>query len=75
MIVGGVQWEQRLRRLEQGLRTLPDKPEESPQAALRALWFLAAGTRLSVQAAAERQPPQLDAAQLQALDAWIDRRL
>ncbi len=65
----------RLRRLEQALSTLPDKPEETPDSCLRALWHMASGTALSVAAAHEQSLPTLDTAQSSALDALIDRRL
>lgn len=65
----------RLSRLEAGLQTLPDKPEETAHTALVALAHLAAGTRLSLQAAAEGRAPALDDSQLEALDGYIARRL
>jgi release factor glutamine methyltransferase len=61
--------------LEQGLRTLDDKPEETPDTALRALWMMAAGTGLSPQAAAGHELPPLTDEQHIALDALIQRRL
>ncbi|WP_297909834.1 peptide chain release factor N(5)-glutamine methyltransferase [Thiomonas sp.] len=64
-----------LERLRASLQTLPDKPEETPESALRALWCRAAGLYVSVQAAQLREPPPLDAAGLERLDTLIARRL
>jgi release factor glutamine methyltransferase len=58
-----------------GLQTLHDKPEENSVSALRALWHLAAGEHLSVQAASERALPALTAAQSQRLAELVDERL
>ncbi len=66
---------ERQARMQAALRTLPDKPEETPESALRALWCRAAGLQLSVQSAQEQAPPPLDAAGLARLDALISRRL
>ncbi len=64
-----------LARLEHELHTLPDKPDESAQATLNALWHRAAGQALSVQAAQERTLTPLDAAGREALRALVERRL
>ncbi len=74
-VFGGPAYAARLRRLQDALRTLPDKPEESAESALRALWCRAGGRTLSVQAAAEHEPAALDASQLAALDELLERRL
>lgn len=66
---------QRLAHLTQALDILPDKPEETPASALRALWLLAAGQPLSLHAASETALPPLDARQLDDLDALIARRI
>ena len=68
-------FEQRLARLTQALDILPDKPEETPASALRALWLLAAGRPMSLHAAAETPLVALSAAQLEALDGLIERRV
>ena len=65
----------RLRPLAQALHTLPDKPEETPDSALRALWHLAAGNALSVAAAQSLELPEPSPEQLARLDALIARRL
>ena len=66
---------QRLARLTQALDILPDKPEETPTSALRALWLLAAGRPMSLHAAGETDLPPLAAPQLAALDDLIARRM
>ena len=68
-------FEQRLSRLTQALDILPDKPEETPTSALRALWLLAAARPMSIHAAAETPLVALDAEQLAALDTLIERRI
>jgi release factor glutamine methyltransferase len=57
------------------LRTLPDKPDESAEATLQALWHRASGRALSVQAAQETPLPALDAAGEAALQSLLARRL
>jgi len=61
--------------LAQGLQTLHDKPEETSVSALRALWHLAEGTPLSVQAASEQALRPLTAAQAQGLADLVGERL
>jgi release factor glutamine methyltransferase len=51
-------WESSRERLTE-LATLPDKPEETLEATLAALWHLAAGRRLSARAALEHELPPL----------------
>lgn len=78
----------RLATLRQAMSTLPDKPEETPEATLRALWHLASGEatgqavphRLSAVAAqrlhdADTPLPPLDATALARLDAFLAQRL
>jgi hypothetical protein len=50
-----------LAMLESSCRPLACKPDESPAAALRALWLAAAGEPCSVQRAVERPLPRLSA--------------
>jgi release factor glutamine methyltransferase len=57
------------------LDTLPDKPEDTPVAAVRALWCLAAGVPLSAAAAMGHPLPALDAAQRLRFDALVQQRL
>jgi len=57
------------------LSFLPDKPEETADSTLRALWFTAAGTPRSAPAAMEGDLPELAEAQQQGLRELLDRRL
>jgi len=68
----------RLVLLRSAMQTLPDKPEETPEATLRALWCLAAGRPMSAEAAshlADGALPSLEAAQNAQLGALIAQRL
>jgi release factor glutamine methyltransferase len=63
-------------RLAAGLSLLPDKPEESPDSTLRALWHTAAGSPKSAVAAVNDELPELTAGEpLQMLEHFIARRL
>lgn len=58
-----------------GLHTLADKPEETPEATLRALWLLASGKPASARAACDSPiAPMTDAQDLQ-LRGLLQRRL
>lgn len=69
------QFRDRLERLTEGLRTLEDKPEETPETTLRALWLCAAGTPCSAQAALVAPLSELSEAQFARLDDLLRRRL
>jgi release factor glutamine methyltransferase len=62
-------------RLEEAWAGLPDKPEETPETTLRALWCLAHGEALSAERAREHPLPSLDEPQEKALKRLVDRRL
>lgn len=62
-------------RLAAGLAFLPDKPEETPDSTLRALWHLAAGVPVSAERAMELELPKLGAEQLSALEQFTEQRL
>jgi release factor glutamine methyltransferase len=64
-----------LDRLSASLAPQPDKPDESPESTLRALWSVAAGRPLSAGGAARATPEDLDDAGLAKLAAFVDRRL
>ena len=64
-----------LTRLAGSLVFLPDKPEETAETTLAALWCAAAGTPLSVEAAAARPLADLDGEQQTALRAFVQQRL
>ena len=68
-------FQNRLQRLAAELSVLPDKPEETAETTLAALWFAAAGHPLSVEAATAAPRPELDGPELSALDELITRRL
>lgn len=62
--------------LARRLTLLPDKPQETAEATLKVLWWLAAGEPMSVELAAERNAlPLLDTAAAARLDDLIARRL
>src|SRR5580692_2988804 len=62
-----------LDRLVIGLKLLPDKPEESPDSTLRALWHTAAGDPRSAVAALHDELPELraDGPSLQILEHFV----
>jgi release factor glutamine methyltransferase len=53
-------FEEQLQRISRELSFLPDKPEETPESTLRALWQRAAGRALSAEAAMAGDLPALD---------------
>jgi release factor glutamine methyltransferase len=53
---------------------LPDKPEETPEGLLRALWHTACGAPVSVERAAPAQLPALDGAAYERLMTLLERR-
>ena len=64
-----------LEQVTKDLVILEDKPEETPTATLRALWFAACGQPKSAQAAELSDLPELGAEQLANLKELIGRRL
>lgn len=64
-----------LERISVRFVALPDKPEETPETTLRALWHFAAGAPRSVEAALDADLPDLDASGAETLRKAIDRRL
>lgn len=61
-------------KLAESWKSLPDKPDETPESTLLALWCLAAGLPLSSLRTAE-DLPQLEKAAADQLAALVDRRL
>lgn len=55
--------------------TLPDKPEETPELTLRALWHRAAGVPVSITEAREMQLPEITEESRQSLIELIAQRL
>jgi len=74
-VAAALRFESLLDELVRGLQTLEDKPEETPQTALRALWFLAAGRPMSAPVAADQPLCVLTAAQDHELRLLVNRRL
>jgi release factor glutamine methyltransferase len=64
-----------LERLANQLQFLPDKPEETAESTLKALWHTAAGTPLSAEAAMVAALPELDAAAQSRLEDLVQKRL
>ncbi|HYR33332.1 MAG TPA: HemK/PrmC family methyltransferase [Burkholderiales bacterium] len=63
-----------LREVEGFWTALPDKPEETPERLLSALWSTACGAPVSVDRAREAGLPALDAASLERLRRLIERK-
>lgn len=61
--------------LQKGLELLPDKPEETFESTLQALWLTAAGEPASVVVALQRQLPELSPTQRDHLAELIAARL
>jgi release factor glutamine methyltransferase len=68
-------FEHRCAALAARLQVLPDKPQETAAATLRALWHLAHGQPLSIEAAHGMPLPRLDSAAEQRLDEFVAQRL
>lgn len=62
-------------RLSVGLQTLPDKPEETCESTLRALWQTAAGMPMSAELAMTRELPELHPPHEGALRDLLAQRL
>jgi release factor glutamine methyltransferase len=71
----GALWQELLAQVQLGLHTLPDKPEETSEATVRALWHLAAGEPLSARRASDRPLPPLDAPARDRLRNLVGKRL
>lgn len=63
------------RRLSEALQFLPDKPEETVDSTLRALWHAAAGSPRSAELASRDPLPDLNDEQAEKLEALVVRRL
>lgn len=70
-----VLYQEFMERLSAGLSLLPDKPEETPDGTLRALWHVAAGMPMSVQKAGAMALQPLDAGGIERLHDLIAQRL
>lgn len=63
-----------LREVESFFQPQPDKPEETPEAVLRALWFCAAGEPRSIASVDGRPLPAIDAAAVMRLKDLLGRK-
>ena len=70
-----VPYEELFRQLTEGLKTLPDKPEETADSTLRALWHAAAGAPKSAELASVSDLPMLDRSGISVLRDMVARRL
>jgi len=68
-------WDTLLGSLKKTLVVLPDKPEETPENTLQALWWTAFGEPRSVEAASKLSVPDLTSLQVARLQEYIERRL
>lgn len=66
---------QYLESLSLNLTTLPDKPEETPENTLKALWLKAAGNPVSVLRAQDMDLPELSSEELIKLEELIEQRI
>ncbi len=64
-----------LGKLSTSLVARPDKPEETPEATLRALWSVAAGRPLSTRGAVNEEPEELTEEGVARLTDLVERRL
>ncbi len=64
-----------LQYLQKNLNLLPDKPEETFESTLSALWLLASGQAVSAEAAILRSLPELNDSQKERLNDLISTRL
>lgn len=64
-----------LARISRELKILPDKPEETPESTLRALWHAAAGEPKSVQLSNELELPHLNSDAISKLYKLVEQRL
>ncbi len=74
-MIGSPLYQQLRAQLAEGVRFLADKPEETPDSTLHALWHLATGQPLSPQLALGRTLPALDADQVRNLEELVSRRM
>ncbi|WP_456412427.1 peptide chain release factor N(5)-glutamine methyltransferase [Thiolapillus sp.] len=68
-------YENLLRTLTSELLVLPDKPEETPENTLKALWSLAKGEPVSAELAKDYEPEELSQEESAQLVNWVQQRL
>ena len=64
-----------LKELDEKLHILPDKPEETAESTLKALWLCAGGVPVSAELADEMDLPELEEYGLKQLELLIKKRL
>lgn len=62
-------------QLDAGLRLLPDKPEETAESTLRALWHAAAGAPVSVRRADDLELQSLNVDEIERLQGLVAQRI
>jgi len=68
-------YEDLLQRLSRELSILPDKPEETPENTLKALWSLAKGKPVSAELVKDYEPEELAEDELAQLKVCVQQRL
>jgi len=68
-------WNELLTKFRTHLKTLPDKPEETPETTLKALWYTAAGNPKSCEAVAGLDIFELQPSQLSLLKQLAEQRI
>ncbi len=68
-------WNHLLAKLQLKLSLLPDKPEETPESTLKALWFSAIGNPLSSEAASQKEIIDLPLAMEPVLKNLVEQRI
>ena len=63
-----------LQKLSENWNTLDDKPDESPELTLRALWFFASGEPRTIIRVRDEKLPQLQESQLALLEELVNKR-
>ena len=64
-----------LKKLETNLKTLSDKPEDTNESTLRAIWLVASGQPVASQKVFDIELPDLDESQENILNEMIEKRL
>jgi release factor glutamine methyltransferase len=68
-------YQELVRDVSRHLQSLPDKPEETPDGVVHALWHLAAGVGMSIQLASESALPALDDSAIARLRGFVAQRI
>jgi release factor glutamine methyltransferase len=68
-----LEYSQLLSSVSNGFSAMPDKPEETPESILNALWLLAMGQHVSAEASHAEELRKLDSSESTILNACIER--